>query len=71
MRLTNFMCHSNLAVEFHSRVNFLVGSNGSGKSAVLAALVLGLGGNARATNRSSSVKGAYVPIVIKIVLLIL
>ncbi|KAM7347033.1 structural maintenance of chromosomes 6 [Cochliomyia hominivorax] len=57
MRLTNFMCHSNLVIDFHSRVNFLVGSNGSGKSAVLAALVLGLGGKARDTNRSSSVKG--------------
>ncbi|XP_037805472.1 structural maintenance of chromosomes protein 6 [Lucilia sericata] len=57
MRLTNFMCHSNLVIDFHSRVNFLVGSNGSGKSAVLAALVLGLGGKAKDTNRSSSAKG--------------
>ncbi|XP_058974560.1 structural maintenance of chromosomes protein 6-like isoform X1 [Musca domestica] len=56
MHLTNFMCHSNLTVEFHSRVNFLVGSNGSGKSAILAALVLGLGGSARTTNRSRSAK---------------
>ncbi|XP_065365152.1 structural maintenance of chromosomes protein 6 [Calliphora vicina] len=57
MRLTNFMCHSNLVIDFHSRVNFLVGNNGSGKSAILAALVLGLGGKAKDTNRSSSVKG--------------
>ncbi|XP_073832880.1 structural maintenance of chromosomes 6 [Musca autumnalis] len=56
MHLTNFMCHSNLTVEFHSRVNFLVGSNGSGKSAILAALVLGLGGSAKTTNRSRSAK---------------
>ncbi|XP_061389383.1 structural maintenance of chromosomes protein 6 [Musca vetustissima] len=56
MHLTNFMCHSNLIVEFHSRVNFLVGSNGSGKSAILAALVLGLGGSAKTTNRSRSAK---------------
>lgn len=53
------MCHSNLTVEFHSRVNFLVGSNGSGKSAILAALVLGLGGSARTTNRSRSAKGLF------------
>lgn len=53
------MCHSNLVIDFHSRVNFLVGSNGSGKSAVLAALVLGLGGKAKDTNRSSSVKGKF------------
>ena len=56
MHLTNFMCHSNLAIDFNPRVNFLVGSNGSGKSAILAAVVLGLGANAKATNRSGSLK---------------
>ncbi|XP_055849270.1 structural maintenance of chromosomes protein 6 [Episyrphus balteatus] len=56
MHLTNFMCHSNLVVNFSDRVNFLVGNNGSGKSAILAALVLGLGAKASATNRSQSMK---------------
>uniref|UniRef100_A0A1B0FCJ7 Rad50/SbcC-type AAA domain-containing protein n=1 Tax=Glossina morsitans morsitans TaxID=37546 RepID=A0A1B0FCJ7_GLOMM len=56
IHLTNFMCHSNLRIEFNSRVNFLVGRNGSGKSAILAALVLGLGCNAKVTNRSKSAK---------------
>ncbi|KAI9575195.1 hypothetical protein GQX74_015191 [Glossina fuscipes] len=56
IHLTNFMCHSNLRIEFNPRVNFLVGRNGSGKSAILAALVLGLGCNAKVTNRSKSAK---------------
>nr|CAI5838630.1 unnamed protein product [Callosobruchus analis] len=35
----------------------MVGKNGSGKSAILTALVLGLGGKATLTNRGSNVKG--------------
>ncbi|KAL5276354.1 SMC6 family protein [Megaselia abdita] len=56
VHLTNFMCHSNLVVDFSERINFLVGSNGSGKSAVMAALVIGLGCKASATSRSRSLK---------------
>uniref|UniRef100_A0A667ZZY3 Structural maintenance of chromosomes protein 6 n=1 Tax=Myripristis murdjan TaxID=586833 RepID=A0A667ZZY3_9TELE len=56
--LKNFMCHSLLGpFTFGSNVNFVVGSNGSGKSAVLTALIVALGGNAQATNRGSSLKG--------------
>jgi hypothetical protein len=56
MILKNFMCHGNLLVDFNKRVNILVGNNGSGKSAVLTALIIGLGSKAAATNRSSSLK---------------
>lgn len=56
IHLTNFMCHNNLVVDFSERINFLVGSNGSGKSAVMAALVIGLGCKASATSRSRSLK---------------
>ncbi|KAJ3607116.1 hypothetical protein NHX12_026630 [Muraenolepis orangiensis] len=56
--LKNFMCHSLLGpFTFGSNVNFVVGNNGSGKSAVLTALIVAMGGTALATNRGSSLKG--------------
>uniref|UniRef100_A0A182T868 Structural maintenance of chromosomes protein 6 n=1 Tax=Anopheles maculatus TaxID=74869 RepID=A0A182T868_9DIPT len=54
--LKNFMCHRHLEVEFNKRANLLVGKNGSGKSAILAALTIGLGCNAGQTNRCNSLK---------------
>uniref|UniRef100_A0A182N671 Peptide methionine sulfoxide reductase B1, chloroplastic n=1 Tax=Anopheles dirus TaxID=7168 RepID=A0A182N671_9DIPT len=56
MVLKNFMCHRHLAVEFNKRANLLVGKNGSGKSAILAAMTIGLGCNAGQTNRCNSLK---------------
>ncbi|XP_061603033.1 structural maintenance of chromosomes protein 6-like [Cololabis saira] len=56
--LKNFMCHANLGpFAFGSNVNFVVGNNGSGKSAILTALIVALGGTAQATNRGLSLKG--------------
>lgn len=52
----NFMCHSRLHVELGPLINFIVGENGSGKSAVLTALTLCLGGKASDTNRGGSMK---------------
>lgn len=51
------MCHSLLEVDFQKNVNFLTGRNGSGKSAILTALVVGLGAKASLTNRGSNVRG--------------
>jgi chromosome segregation ATPase len=53
---TNFMCHQRLIVEFGPLINFVVGENGSGKSAVLTALTLCLGGKASSTNRGGTLK---------------
>ncbi|KFQ34223.1 Structural maintenance of chromosomes protein 6, partial [Merops nubicus] len=57
IQLKNFMCHSMLGpFQFGSNLNFVVGNNGSGKSSVLTALIVGLGGKATATNRGTSLK---------------
>jgi len=52
----NFMCHVKLHVPLGPLLNFIVGENGSGKSAVLTAITLCLGGKASATNRGGSLK---------------
>lgn len=52
------MCHSLLEVNFiQNNISMVIGKNGSGKSAILTALIVGLGGKASLTNRGSSVKG--------------
>lgn len=53
---TNFMCHEHLSIGIGPLINFIIGHNGSGKSAVLTALTLCLGGKATATNRGQSLK---------------
>jgi structural maintenance of chromosomes protein 6 len=53
---TNFMCHRRLVVDLGPLINFIVGENGSGKSAVLTAITLCLGAKASSTNRGGSLK---------------
>jgi len=57
VNLRNFMCHETFSYKPNQRLNFLCGVNGSGKSAVLTAIVFGLGGTARMASRGSSNKG--------------
>ena len=57
IKLYNFMCHKSFYQEWHENLNFVVGENGSGKSALLSGLIIGLGGRALSTARTNSVKG--------------
>ena len=43
--LENFMTHGSLTIEPNARVNLITGVNGSGKSSILQAIVIGLGKN--------------------------
>ncbi|GAB4844106.1 hypothetical protein Ancab_037413 [Ancistrocladus abbreviatus] len=56
IRLENFMCHSNLQIEFGDYVNFITGQNGSGKSAILTALSIAFGCRAKSTQRAAALK---------------
>jgi chromosome segregation ATPase len=52
----NFMCHRSFTVDFCRNVNFIYGQNGSGKSAILAAIQICLGAGARRTHRARNLK---------------
>ena len=56
----NFMNHSHLRVELDPHVNFIVGKNGSGKSAVVLALQAGLGCKAQASGKNTSTHKNYI-----------
>ncbi|VDB98254.1 unnamed protein product [Peniophora sp. CBMAI 1063] len=56
VEMYQFMCHQHLTFNFGPRINFIIGHNGSGKSAVLSAITIGLGGKANSTGRGSGLK---------------
>ncbi|KAF9425484.1 Structural maintenance of chromosomes protein 6 [Entomortierella beljakovae] len=56
IEMFDFMCHRHLKVPFGPKINFIIGHNGSGKSAILTAIMVCLGGKANATNRAQSLK---------------
>jgi chromosome segregation ATPase len=53
VELKNFMCHQSMTFKLGPLINFICGKNGSGKSAILTAITLCLGGKASATNRGA------------------
>lgn len=56
IHVENFMNHRKLTVNLCKNVNFIHGQNGSGKSAILAALQICLGARANVTHRGSSLE---------------
>ncbi|WAQ83634.1 hypothetical protein PtA15_4A82 [Puccinia triticina] len=54
--LVQFMCHRYQVVELGPQINFVIGHNGSGKSAVLTAITILLGAKASSTNRGNSLR---------------
>ena len=50
------MCPCKMTVDLCSNVNFIHGQNGSGKSAILAAVQICLGAGARRTHRARNLK---------------
>lgn len=56
VHVINFMCHENYMFDLGPLINFICGKNGSGKSAILTAITLCLGGKASSTNRGQSLK---------------
>ncbi|CAG8672880.1 433_t:CDS:10, partial [Cetraspora pellucida] len=56
IELVDFMCHKFLKVNFGPKINFIIGHNGSGKSAILTGITVCLGGKANVTNRASNLR---------------
>jgi len=57
LQLINFLNHANLEIDFCPNVNFIIGKNGSGKSAVLLGICACFGANAKQTGRSGNLEG--------------
>ena len=47
VKMLNLRCHQMVQLHLGARVNFITGNNGSGKSTVLTAIVLALGGDVK------------------------
>lgn len=56
LSLKNFMCHDSFELALGPQLNFIIGRNGSGKSAILTGISVGLGAKAADTSRGSLVK---------------
>lgn len=56
LTLKNFMCHDSFELKLGPQLNFIIGRNGSGKSAILTGISVGLGAKATDTNRGSTIR---------------
>lgn len=56
IRLENFLTYSNVVIRPGPRLNMVVGPNGTGKSSVLNAICLGLGGSKNVLGRADDVR---------------
>ena len=56
LELFNFMCHEAFSLNFGPQTNFIIGRNGSGKSAILTGISVALGAKASDTDRGNSLK---------------
>mmetsp|Transcript_30401 Transcript_30401/g.48789 ORF Transcript_30401/g.48789 Transcript_30401/m.48789 type:complete len:185 (-) Transcript_30401:1322-1876(-) len=54
--LEQFLCHTNFGIDFHPNINFIHGTNGSGKSAIIAAIQTCMDSRASETHRARSIK---------------
>lgn len=54
--LQNFMCHEFFELELGPKINFIIGRNGSGKSAVITGITVGLGCKANEIDRGKNLK---------------
>ncbi|OHT00085.1 RecF/RecN/SMC N terminal domain containing protein [Tritrichomonas foetus] len=54
VRMINFMKHDNLLISLNPGANFITGRNGSGKSSILVAISIGLGGTSRISGRGTN-----------------
>ncbi|CAN3371743.1 hypothetical protein DIURU_002957 [Diutina rugosa] len=56
LELFNFMCHDHFVINLHPQINFIIGRNGAGKSAILTGLLVAFGVRANDTSRGSAAK---------------
>lgn len=54
IRIKNYRCFEDIEIEFHHRMNVLVGNNGVGKSSILDAVSVGIGSIFLGIDRNSS-----------------
>lgn len=55
------MCHRRLHIELGRTMTIITGSNGSGKSAIMTAIMVALGNDASSTGRSGNLEGLIYP----------